>query len=173
MKNKAFTLIELLVVVLIIGILAAIAVPQYQKAVMKSRLASAIDSAKAIANSSEIYYLAHGGYPNDTFEGLDISFLGYKTGGDPSKIILDNIRVDLNTGDVWEKEKNQARVDIQMYKGELLILRYLLFLNNSITYAGNRYCETMYSEYRNICEGLGGIQTEDSPDGYTYTYKMP
>lgn len=73
-QNKyAFTLIELLVVVLIIGILAAVAVPQYQKAVMKSRMTQAFITARAFMNAQAVYYLANGTYAKD-FDTLDIEF---------------------------------------------------------------------------------------------------
>ena len=69
--KKGFTLIELLVVVLIIGILSAVALPQYQKAVTKSRVSSVWPILRAIKDAQEVYYMANGTYTSG-FADLDI-----------------------------------------------------------------------------------------------------
>ena len=70
--QKAFTLIELLVVVLIIGILSAIALPQYQTAVYKAKYMNLKPLVTSIAQAEEVYYLANQSYTSD-FEKLDVS----------------------------------------------------------------------------------------------------
>ena len=72
-KNyKGFTLIEMLVVVLIIGILAAIALPQYRRAVAKAELAQIITAVKSLRSATDRYYLIHDEYAKD-INALDIT----------------------------------------------------------------------------------------------------
>ena len=68
--NAGFTLIELLVVVLIIGILAAVAMPQYTKAVEKARAAEALTTGRSLVNAIKVAQLANGGPA--TWDMLDI-----------------------------------------------------------------------------------------------------
>jgi prepilin-type N-terminal cleavage/methylation domain-containing protein len=66
--KKAFTLIELLVVVLIIGILAAVALPQYQVAVGKTRLTEALMAVENLYKAEKVFYMTNGHYTTDLSE---------------------------------------------------------------------------------------------------------
>ena len=74
-KRKGFTLLELLIVILIIGVLAAIAAPQYQRVKEKAIMTEGIQLAKQIAEANMRYYLVQGEYTKD-INSLDIEFVG-------------------------------------------------------------------------------------------------
>ena len=156
MKNdkQAFTLIELLVVVLIIAILVAVAVPQYKKAVLKSRYIQLITAIESIAKAQEIYYLQKGKYGE--LSSLDIS--------------LENashyqIGLDL-------RENSEA------ISGWLLPdsnLRYIRFLEHT-THKTKKYCRAFSSKkiYHSICASLTQKPIKSLPSGENHVnYLFP
>ena len=90
-NNSGFTLIELLVVVLIIGVLSAIALPQYTTAVEKSRAAEALTLMSAARDAVERYRFQKDAWPSaNNFAVLDVEIPqnGSDYGGKNYKITM-------------------------------------------------------------------------------------
>ena len=144
--NKgAFTLIELLVVVLIIGLLAAVAVPQYKKAVLKSRFKTLYPVARSLAQAQESYYLGTGDYAENLSE-LDVSVPGNPTG--QTTTLSDGTQVKLGA------EENHVYVRAEKGDNALMI-----YQNHSPNFAGETHCEAKQDDTLAnwLCEkGLDG-----------------
>ncbi len=141
MQNKArgFTLIELLVVVLIVGILAAVAVPQYQKAVLKSRATEAWTNIKAINDALAAKNLEMGthntAYP---FEQLDVSLVD-KNGNQATGLSFEPNNKYISSYWIGQNTDGEVSAFAVMYqKGSD---RYIATLG--IT-RGVKYCQDVY-----------------------------
>ena len=164
-SNSGFTLIELLVVVLIIGILAAVALPQYQKAVLKSRYATLKTTVSAIEQAQEIFYLANGTYADNWDElSIDTPPFTHETNG---------VRY-FSWGWCWTQtnEEGYARAYCQ-YKQHI---GYAKIFQHSTQYAGTQACcaynrTNLQSIYNKICQQESGLSSPSYIDSSTANYR--
>ena len=157
-NNSAFTLIELLVVVLIIGILAAVAVPQYQKAVDKSRYVQMISAARSIENAQEVFYLANGRYATD-FDELDVSI----SKDLPTKESEEDNRFFIGSAGFWVGEIYTSSI---YFDGDDRVASFTLYHKNGTLFPGEIRCITYVGQKKRgqaICEGMGGILKQGNP----------
>ena len=176
MKNKkAFTLIELLVVVLIIGILAAIAVPQYQKAVLKADLHRGVSLVESLYQAQQAYYLAHGDYAWD-IDALDISIPKDSSceKGESGKTVsyydCDFGRIYVNTNEsAIQFQDKPYRPNIS--RANIAYTHYLKDIDDKK--ANKRYCAARHEKQitQDVCQGMGGVFFKDQP-GYWIIYEI-
>lgn len=161
--RKGFTLIELLVVVLIIGILAAVALPQYQAAVAKSRLATLMPIVKNLKDGAEMYYLANGHYPfhtmSDVLGKIGVSLPGNCVKGNRGATCGDQ-SYSLSLTD---RASSTYMLFAQGYDKDAQI-GYLMYLDHS-NLPGKVYClaRSTNKPANNACKSMGG--TLDGGDG--------
>ena len=162
--NKGFTLIELLVVVLIIGILAAMAMPQYFKAVERSRMTEADQLLSSIAQAQQRKYLQINKYSTD-FGVLDVAPQGasgstFYTKGNPTSGGGNGFAVTLSGTDYDNGSATATRVAAS--NDGTLQYKYSL----SRKYASDKTtCTAGNANGASLCSDFCGIATPIASNG--------
>ena len=159
-----FTLIELLVVVLIIGILAAVALPQYQKAVWRSRYVTAKTLATTIAQAEEIYYLSNAEYTPD-METLDVQ-LPTPT----SSTVQTDYGYYYYPWGHCQISKSLGYVECYLKQQEANFISYQINLVHSTMTPSARICVAYQPLAHEICKNETNRKTPNSSDYRIYVY---
>ena len=163
-NNKAFTLIELLVVILIIGILAAIALPQYQIAVGKAKFAEIVQLTYHIKKQQELFYLQNGHYATDcVMLNADLPSGSYIT-EDKNHIALnkdpERLKITCSNGD-------NTRVGMVSPDANLeLQLDYAEYKDGT---TGKGFCRARTEVGHKICREMGSLK--EGGTNYHYLLK--
>ncbi len=174
--NKGFTLIELMVVVFIIGILAVIALPQYQTALLKSRLGAAIPVATAIKLGAEMDY-AENRTVTDSTKDLAINPPANCGTDSVGKVVCPNMFIDLLTTGVVGNGTN-ADVLVLVPTKNTAEVGYRVFLNippNEVAgVAGKRECWAEKNNRRaeNVCKSLSGKLAPTGSASYSKSWDV-
>ena len=162
-RLSGFTLIELLVVVLIIGILSAVALPQYQKAMLRSRYAQTQILARNLYDAAQRYYMANGEYAPD-LTALDIQ-LGGTLSANNRSVSFGNYQCTY-----WVGNENSSDSILCSLVSNNLGTRY--FLNGRNMGDPVRYCvaSSRTAKEQEICKAETGASPEDNGSG-TLHYK--
>ena len=160
MKNKGFTLIELLVVVLIIGILAAIALPQYRKAVAISKYAELMQTAKTLKDSQERFYLLNQYYATSP-DQLDVLFEGVT--------LFEGQYWKLPSGKIFGINHDGGRIFVADYSG--ICNNYEIPLDFSGMYDKRAFCWPASTRPCNYELGVKVCEHYGTPSGDRY-YKQ-
>lgn len=153
--KKGFTLLELMVVVFIIATLAAIALPNYEMAVERSRATTGLLLAEQIARANDAYYSEMNSYAND-MKDLDIKIDG--TGQPPQLNDPTDTADGLNR--VRTKFFEVGVATAYSYKGFAnaypLGSKYIIAVKNDGTAVCGVYSAADTVKYGKLCTSMGG-----------------